>query len=319
MDSTPPDATPPAPRGSGRRLAWQQVPAHVRGAVEAALCATVVEAVTQEGGFSPGAAARLRLANGRSAFVKALGVDVHRPSVGLYRREAASMPHLPAGLPVPRLLDVYDDGEWVALVYEEVNGRHPAIPWRPDELERVAGAMADLAAALQSSPWPGAPAFADVHGAFLGAWRELGHHPDVAPWLRQRLDRLAEQEVDLAEPVRGDALLHTDIRSDNLLLTPDGGVVFLDWAWTCNGAPWLDLVLFALTVNMEGGADAELLVYGHPLTRGLPPSWIDAILLDTIANYLRQLRLPESLPGIHAHQRAYVDATLRWLRRRAAG
>jgi Phosphotransferase enzyme family len=308
------------PRAGGRRLAWQQVPAHVRTAVEAALGAAVVEAVTQEGGFSPGAAARLRLANGRRAFVKALGVDVHRPSVGLYRSEAASMPHLPAGLPVPRLLDVYDDGEWVALVYEEVDGRHPVVPWRSDELERVAGAMADLTAALQPSPWPGAPAYADVYGAILGAWRELGHHPDLTPWMRQRLDRLAAQEIDLAEAVRGDSLLHTDIRSDNLLLTPHGGVVFLDWAWTCNGAPWLDLVLFALTVNLEGGADAELLVRGHPLTRSLPPNWIDAILLDAVAHYFRQLRLPEpeSLPGMRAGQRAYVAATLRWLRRRAA-
>src|SRR5262249_35080188 len=107
------------PRAEGRRISWQQVPVHVRCAVEAALGAAVVEAHTQEGGFSPGAAARLRLANGSMAFVKALGVDIHRDSVGLYRSEAAAMPHLPAGLPVPRLLDVYDDGEWVALVYEE--------------------------------------------------------------------------------------------------------------------------------------------------------------------------------------------------------
>ena len=62
------------PRAAGRRISWQQVPVHVRCAVEAALEAAVVEAHTQEGGFSPGAAARLRLANGSMAFVKALGV-----------------------------------------------------------------------------------------------------------------------------------------------------------------------------------------------------------------------------------------------------
>ena len=161
----------------GRRISWQQVPDRVRGAVEATLGTAVVETRTQVGGFSPGCAARLRLANGGTALVKALGVDVHRPSVGLYRSEAAVMPHLPAGLPVPRLLDVYDDGEWVALVYEEVDGRQPAVPWRSDELERVAAALADLGAALDPSPWPDAPTFADVNAGVIQAWRGLAMAP----------------------------------------------------------------------------------------------------------------------------------------------
>jgi len=311
------------PRAAGRRISWHQVPGHVRRAVEAALGSAVVEAHTQDGGFSPGAAARVRLANGGTAFVKALGVDLHRFSVGLYRTEAATMPHLPAGLPVPRLLDVYDDGEWVALLYEEVDGRHPAVPWRPDELERVAGAVADLGAGLRPSPWPDAPGFAEANATFLGTWRELAAAPppDLDPWLRRHLDRLATLGTDLAELVRGDALLHNDIRSDNLLLTRDGGVVVLDWGWTCNGAPWLDLVLFAITVNAEGGADAELLVRGHPLTRDVAASSIDAVLLAAVAHCWSSSRLPESpsLPGTQAHQRAYADATLRWVRRRLAG
>jgi Phosphotransferase enzyme family len=311
------------PRAAGRRISWQQVPGHVRRAIEAALGAAVLEAHTQEGGFSPGAAARLRLANGRAAFVKALGVDLDRDSVELYRGEAATMPHLPADLPVPRLLDVYDDGAWVALVYEEVRGRPPAVPWQSDELERVAGAVDDLSAALRPSPWPDAPGFAEANGDLLGVWRELAAAPppDLDPWLRWHLDRLAPPETDMAQLVRGDALLHTDIRSDNLLLTPGGGVVFLDWAWTCNGAPWLDLVLFAMTVNAEGGADAELLVRGHPLTRDITPSSIDAVLLAVAGNYWWVSRSPEppSLPGIRAFQHAYADATLRWVRRRFAG
>jgi Ser/Thr protein kinase RdoA (MazF antagonist) len=293
----------------------------VRRAVEAALGAPVVEAHTQESGFSPGAAARLRLANGGSAFAKALGVGIHRDSVALYRSEAAAMARLPAGLPVPRLLDVYDDGEWVALVYEEVDGRHPAVPWRSDELERVAGAMADLGAALRPTPWPDAPAFAEANAAFMEAPGALAAAPppDLDPWLRHRLERLAVGEPDLTGLVRGDALLHADLRSDNLLLTRDGGVVFLDWARVCNGAPWLDVALFAVTVNREGGADAERLVRRHPLTRDVPPAWIDAILLAAAATYASLLRRPAPpLPGARAHQRAYAETTLAWARRRAA-
>lgn len=210
----------------GRRISWWQVPEHVRSAVEASLGSDVVEAVTQEGGYSPGAAARLRLTSGRRAFVKALGVDLHSASMGLYRNEAKVMLHLPLDLPVPRLLDVYDDGNWLALVYEDIEGRHPKIPWRLDELDRVVGAIADLGAALDPSPWPSAPTFADVNAGVFQAWLAftMSPPPDLDSSVRRMLDRLGEDEVDLATVVEGEALLHNDIRSDNVLLTPDGRV-----------------------------------------------------------------------------------------------
>jgi len=290
------------------------VPERVRRAVETTLGAAVAEARSQEGGFSPGAAARLRLASGGRAFVKALGMDVHELGTGLYRAEAVAMAHLPAGLPAPRLLDVYDDGEWVALVFEDVDGRHPAIPWRPDELERVAAALADLGAALTPSPWPEAPRAADANRAFVEAWRELAAAPpaDLDPWLGRQLAGLAAEGPDLAGLVAGDTLLHGDVRSDNLLLTPDGGVVLLDWAWACSGAGWLDVVWFAETVNAEGGADAERLVRDHPLTRSVPAAWIDAVVLAAAAIRWRLSREPAASP----HQRAYAEANLRWARRR---
>jgi Ser/Thr protein kinase RdoA (MazF antagonist) len=260
------------------------------------------------------------LANGDTAFVKALGVDLHGDSVELYRREAASMPRLASGLPVPRLIHAHDDGQWVALVYEAVDGRHPAVPWHAEELELVADALADLGAALRPTPWPDAPTFAALNRNVLATWRKLASAPppDLDPWLRQCLDTLSVQEIDLLELVQGDTLLHGDIRSDNILLTPDRGVVFLDWGWTCNGAPWLDLVGFAMTANAEG-ADIDALVRRHPLTRHVDRRWIDAVLLAFCANYWWMSRLPgrDWFPGVRAHQRAHADATLRWLKDRS--
>lgn len=305
-----------------RRISWWQVPEHVRSAVEASLGSDVVEAVTQEGGYSPGAAARVRLASGGRAFVKALGVDLHSTSVGLYRNEAEAMPHLPADLPVPRLLDVYDDGEWVALVYEDVEGRHPEIPWRPHELDRVTGAIADLGAALDPSPWPGAPTFADVNAGVIQAWRALATSPppDLDSSVRRMLDRLAADEVDLAEVVRGGALLHNDIRSDNVLLTPDGGVVFVDWGMPCQGAVWQDLMMFAFTAEFQGGADADILVRTHPLTRDVAESSIDVVVVAGYAAYrlLAQRPVDPLMPDSKAYHIACAEASLRWLRRRAA-
>lgn len=310
------------PRVSGRRLSWWQVPAHVRGAVESVVGSTVVDARTQDGGFSPGAAARLRLANGGAAFAKALSEQLHTESMHLYRMEAAAVPHLPAGLPAPRLLGIYDDGEWLALVFEDVDGREPSVPWRSDDLASVAEALTELAVALKPSPWSDAPSFAEINGDLLAVPMEeaAAPAPDLDPWLRRYLSRVAARDMDMAELVGGDALLHGDLRSDNILLTPDGRAVLVDWAWTCNGAPWLDAACFAISVNAEGGSDAEELVRRHPLTRDVPPSSIDVLLLAVGLNFRRASRSsnPELVPGARAWQGGVAESTLAWLRRRVA-
>ena len=38
------------------------------------------------------------------------------------------------------------------LVFEDVEGRHPATPWQPDELDRVVEALEALAESLTPSP-----------------------------------------------------------------------------------------------------------------------------------------------------------------------
>jgi serine/threonine protein kinase len=238
----------------------------------------------------------------------------------LYRREAEAMANLPAGLPVPRLIDVYDDGGWVALVFDDVRGRHPQAPWRRTELDRVVATLDELAAALQPSPWRDAPGFAEDNPELMNQWCELAETapPDLEPWVHQQLGRMVAANVDIGGLIRGDVLLHTDLRADNILLTPDGHAVLLDWAWACKGAPWLDLLLFAVAVNAEGGADAEVLIRNHPRTHDLASSSIDAILLAVGTAYWSASRLsePPSLPGIRAFQRGWADATLSWVRRR---
>jgi hypothetical protein len=261
----------------GRRISWWQVPEHVRSAVEASLGGDVVEAVTQDGGYSPGVAAWVRLASGRRAFVKALGVDLHSSSLELYRNEALAMPHLPADLPAPRLLDVYDDGDWVALSYEDVEGRHPQIPWRPDELDRVAGAIADLGTALDPSPWPAAPIFADVNAGFIQAWRALAMSPsvDLDPSLRRMLGRLAADEVDLGRggPRRGATPQRHPLRQHPL-----------------DARRTRDIAESSIDVVVVAGYAAYRLLAQRPVNPSMPDS--------------------------HAYHIGCAEASLRWLRRR---
>jgi aminoglycoside phosphotransferase (APT) family kinase protein len=302
-----------------QRLSWWHVSEQVRSAVNASLGSDIEEAVTQEGGFSPGAAVRVRTTSGRRAFVEALSEDRHSPSLALYRTEAEVMPRLPRELPVPRLLDVYDDGSWVALIYEDVEGRHPEVPWKASERDRVAVAIADLASALDPSPWTESPRFEEVNAGFMKAWWTFSDSPPsgLDPAVLRMLDRLTA--VDLAEVVRGEALLHNDIRSDNILLTPDGRVVFIDWGMPCKGAVWQDLMMFAFPSAAEG-VDPEFLVRSHPLTRDVAETSIDIVVAAGYAagRMLAERPVDPAMPAGNAYHVACAEASLRWLERRAA-
>src|SRR5260370_25023191 len=139
------------PAAEGKRLPFSAIPAALRAEIDRKLGGRVVEAVTQPGGFSPGVAARVRLEDGRSAFVKAVG-DMNPDSPGIHRAEARIAAALPASAPAARLLATIDDGGWVILILEDVEGQMPAQPWQPDDLARVLAALADQAAQLTPAP-----------------------------------------------------------------------------------------------------------------------------------------------------------------------
>src|SRR5438128_694352 len=105
----------------GNRLTWTELPTAVRAWIESVVGAPVVGAVSQSGGFSPGLAARLTLADGRRVFAKAVGLERNPDSPEMHRREAAIASRIPADAPAPKLLWSYDDGDWVALVFEDVD------------------------------------------------------------------------------------------------------------------------------------------------------------------------------------------------------
>jgi hypothetical protein len=137
----------------------------------------VAEAATQPGGFSPGVATRLRLADGRRAFVKAVGPEPNPDSPGIHRREARVMAALPRSAPAPRLLWSLDRRGWVALAFEEVAGAQPALPWRPGDLGRVLEMVAAMATALTPAP-AGIPLLGDrLRDDFVG-WRRVASDAD---------------------------------------------------------------------------------------------------------------------------------------------
>jgi aminoglycoside phosphotransferase (APT) family kinase protein len=297
------------------RLRWHELPEHVRADIEGALGSSVVDAESRRGGYGPSLASVCLLADGRRVFVKAVSPAQNPDSPGMMRREAQIARCLPAGAPAPALLHELDDGAWIALVFEHVDGRLPVTPWDPHELERVMRATFALGELVPRAPLG---TVADYYGSVFVGWRTLeAEQPDavIDSWCRERLAELAAAEARWEDATAGDRLLHGDVRSDNVLLTPDGRVVFVDWTSTCTGAAWFDALAMLPAVELEGGGSPEhvmeLVGLEVDADRIVP-------LVAAMAGYFAERgRLPDppGLPTVRAFQRAQGEVTTAWLRR----
>lgn len=305
----------------GVRIAWADLPGSVRAGVERVLGSPVVEAVTQPGGFSPGSADRVVTADRRRAFVKAVSAESNPVTPGMHRSEAAVLAALPADARVPRLLGVHDDGTWVALVVEDVEGRHPRLPWRPDELEATRTAYARLASRPVPPALAALPTTADVFGPDLAGWERVlaGPVPDLEPWAAAHLDRLASSAARGVALLEGDRLVHGDARADNLLVRADGTVAVVDWPWASRGPGWFDPVCLLVNVALnDPAADVDGLV--RRWLPDVPDAHVDAVLAGLAGYFVDVARRPDppGLPTVRAFQRAQGVVVLGWLRRRWA-
>jgi aminoglycoside phosphotransferase (APT) family kinase protein len=205
-------------------------------------------------------------------------------------------------------------------VLEDVEGRQPTVPWAPEELDRVMTCLIGLTNALTPSPLTAEQAGrAESWGVVTGGWwaRLGGERRDrLDGWTRRRLDALVELEARAAAAVAGETLLHLDLRDDNLLLTPDR-VMVLDWTHARIGAPWLDVVLLAPSVAMQGGPDPESLIALHPAARAADPEAVTAAVA-AIAGSLTYggMQQPPGLPTLPAFMEAQGVEARRWLRAR---
>jgi len=300
----------------GHRLQWADLPAVLRAEIESTLGSAVIEAVGQRGGYGPSLAARCALADGRRVFIKAVSPAQNPDSPVMSRREARIARRLPANAPAPALLHTLDDGEWVTLVFDEVDGRHPREPWEPDELDRVFAAIRALG---ELQPMRPMRTVAQQYGAMFTGWRTLARDaPDAVAdhWLRAHLGELAAVEARWEDVSVGAGIIHGDVRSDNVLFTADDRVVFVDWTSTCTGASWLEVLLMLPSVALEGGGEPETVL----ARAGLAALDRDTQLpvVAALAGYFaEQGRLPDppGLPTLRPFQRAQGEVANAWLRR----
>jgi hypothetical protein len=311
-----PVAPYPAPHGrTARRLEWGFLPPHLRAYIERRCGSPVVSAISQTSGFTPGFASVLVCEDGSRHFVKAASVKAQRTFAESYREEAHKLAGLPAPVPAPRLLWHLDD-DWVVLGIEYVAARTPHRPWQPDDLDAVLDSLEEVADLL--TPVPATLALDTAEEDFaplLEGWPGIREaRTDLAPAHLAEAESLARR---YAEVVGGETVVHTDIRSDNVIIDPDGRALICDWNWPVRGAAWFDS--FAALIGPRGeGIDVDEVIAGRRLLRDVDAGTFDIALALYVGYFLSQavLPVPPTSPHLRDHQRWQGEVCWDWLSER---
>lgn len=311
---------------SGSRLSWTDLPREVRARIVSTAGAEVISEAAATSGFSPGFASVLELSDGTQVFCKAVSPEQNPQSPDLARAEIRVAGLLPEAVPAPALSWSFDDGTWVVLGLDVVGGRLPEDPWRPEQLTRVLGAVADLAEVGVPSP-AGLPSLADSVAVLATGWARLAADPSAVdravaslgpegPWVHAHLDRLVTWSEPAAAAAVGTHLSHGDLRADNILLD-EHELWIVDWPWaTGNGAAWFDLLGILPSIAMQGGGDPDSLFWSHPNAEGVDRDAVHAVLAAVTGYFVQAAVLPApvGIMNIRAFQLAQGVQALRWLR-----
>lgn len=321
--SSAPVGPHPIPHGkTARRVEWIHLPPRVRSHIEQRIGAGITDAESQTAGFTPGFASVLTDENGGRTFVKAASTKAQRVFAAAYQEEARKLAALPEQAPAASLLWTSEVEDWVVLGIEYLDSRPPARPWTDTDLDATLDALEQIADLL--TPPPDRLALAELSedlADFPAMWPSLREAPQYLPDLDPPFaDHVTEAEAlaaAYAEVVRGDTLVHTDVRDDNVLVRADGTVAFCDWNWPCRGAAWVDTVL-ALIGPRGDGLDVEQILRQRRLTRDVPAESIDTVLALVTGYFLRQAQepVPTSSPHIRDHQRWQGKVCWDWLAHR---
>ena len=243
------------------------------------------------------------LADGSTAFVKAATEPVTAEFIRDEQRVLAAL----SGPFVPEVLAM-DDDEPPVIVLEDLRRAHWPPPWDDAKIEAVRETLATVAA----TPPPEVVPPVGVHrDRLVTGWAEI--EADREPflslgvcspaWLERALPTL--REASETAPIDGDALLHLDVRSDNLCIAGRGAVL-VDWNHACIGNPDLDVAAWLPSLRLEGGPEPEAILPGAP---GL------AALLAGFFGSRAGLPAPPTAPHVRAFQLAQLEVALPWAAR----
>ena len=249
------------------------------------------------GGWSVSVRGVLTLADGRTVFAKLGDVPDTARAV---RDEIAAYRLLGRHPFMPRL--VAEDSAAPLLVIEDLSRARRVPPWTVPTLADFRRLCEELGAT------PAPPGLISLDTEVRGdGWERVAADPTPArrvlsaTWLELNLPLLLAAQRR-ARAV-GSSLVHTDLRSDNLLFLSDRAIA-IDWNLARRGDPRWDPHLTAHTIAMEGGGTVDEL---------LPDA--DPAIVAWLAGFFASragLPPPAGAPKVRGFQRAQLDVVLPW-------
>jgi phosphotransferase family enzyme len=211
------------------------------------------------GGYAASFRALAELADGRTVFVKAGAEEV---TSGFVRDEQRVYASLEARF-MPGLVGM-DDLDPPLLVLEDLSAAHWPPPW---DDHAIAAVLATLEEVWATRPPAWVEPITNEAEWLLGGWAAIERDPEpflaleVCParWLEGSLPTL--QAAAEGAAIAGDALLHLDVRSDNICIAKRGAVL-VDWNWVHVGNPDLDIAAWLSSLADEGGPRPEEILPG---------------------------------------------------------
>jgi hypothetical protein len=226
------------------------------------------------GGHTPARRWIVTLDDGRTAFVKVATDEL----TASWLRDEHLVYSMLRGAPfMPGYVGFYDDGEHPVLALEDLSDAEWPPPWTRERVRAVLRCLEDVAA---TPPPEGLPLAADDHLGLRDGWAEIERDPEPflrlglcsERWLTGALPALLG--ATRSAPLEGDALLHFDVRSDNVCFR-QGAAVLVDWNWTSVGNRWIDVAAWLPSLHAEGGPRPE------DVAPAVPPE-----LAAVVASYL---------------------------------
>jgi len=303
------------------RPEWSDLPESLRQAIAERLGAPIATVRSAGGGFTRAFAAVLTTTSGLSAFVKA--APHQDPNSQWYAREAALTSALPSAIRAARPRWTMSDSGYFVLCLEAVDGHVPALPWPPAELDAALAAWRTAASALITPSAEllaaGPPPLPEILRAEMSWWSEIAAGRErmprpaadtVAP---ARLRELVALERALPELAGGTAMMHGDLRIDNVMIDRGGKAWLCDWTWPCLGAPWFDTVTLLVSA-FASGLDVDARLAGWDA----PAEGVDGALAALAGYWLVRADGGPSSASPHSrqHQRFSGRQALAWLAER---
>ena len=199
-----------------------------------------------QGGYTNACRRIVRFRDGNSAFAKC-ATDRRtskwlQSEISIYRQLSGDF--MAAAL-------AWDEEEPPLLVLEDLSGNLWPPPWTTSGIDMVLDSLAMIHGSHAS-----VPEYREVF-AHRG-WHDVAAHPEAflstrvasESWLTECLPTLLEAHNSV-EP-EGKALVHLDVRSDNICFRADRAVL-IDWNNACSGNADLDIAFWLPGLRHEGG------------------------------------------------------------------